>query len=214
MNTNPIILNFKDTLLHQSDIDLLMGPHWLNDNIITFYFEYLEKAAYLDEKDLLFISPEVVQCLKATKGTELTIFLDPLAAKQKKFVFLALNNCEIMDKAGGSHWSLLVYSKPEETFYHFDSLKGTNYSQAGKLSGKLLRYLSSDGTGDFIEYECLQQTNSYDCGIYLLCNVDFIINYCLKDNKVNGCGIISEQCAKKKRSDILRIIKNLQSKGY
>lgn len=70
MSKNPIILNFKDTLLHQSDVELLNGPHWLNDNIITFYFEYLEKAAYKSEKDLLFISPEVVQCLKAAKNVK------------------------------------------------------------------------------------------------------------------------------------------------
>lgn len=214
MSKNPVVLNFKDTILHQSDVELLKGPHWLNDNIITFYFEYLEKSAYLGEKDLLFISPEVVQCLKATKGCELAIFLDPLAAKQRKFVFLALNNCEVMDKAGGSHWSLLVYSQPEETFFHFDSLKGSNYGQAGKLSGKLLKYLSPNGTGDFVEYESLQQCNSYDCGIFMLCHVDLLVDYCLKDNKIDGSPSINEQCVNGKRASILQIIKSLQSKGY
>lgn len=214
MSKNPIILNFKDTLLHQSDVELLNGPHWLNDNIITFYFEYLEKAAYKGEKDLLFISPEVVQCLKAAKKCELQIFLDPLAAKQRKFIFLALNNCEIMDKAGGSHWSLLVYSQPEETFFHFDSFRGSNYNQAGKLAGKLLSYLSPNGTGDFVEYDCLQQQNSYDCGIFVLCHVDYLINNCLKHNKIDGCGKLKEQCVQQKRSIILDVILDLQKKGY
>ncbi|KAK6626442.1 hypothetical protein RUM44_008915 [Polyplax serrata] len=214
MNKNPVILNFNDTLLHQSDVDLLNGPHWLNDNIITFYFEYLEKVAYLGEKNFLFISPEVVQCLKATKASELSVFLDPLAAKQRKFVFLALNNCEIMDKAGGSHWSLLVYSQPEETFYHFDSLKGTNYKQAAKLCGKLLKYLNPNGTGDFIENDSLQQNNSYDCGVFVLCHVDLLANYSLQNNRISGCGWTTQEYVKSKRSSILHIIKNLQSKGY
>lgn len=214
MSKNPIILNFKDILLHQSDLDLLHGPHWLNDKIISFYFEYLEKAAYLGEKDLLFISPEVVQCLKAAKKGELEIFLGPLGAKQRKFIFFALNNCEVMDRSGGSHWSLLVYSKPEETLFHFDSLMGTNYSQAGKLAGKLLGYLSQSGTGDFVECDSLQQHNSYDCGIFLLCNVDFLVDQCLKSGKIDGCGKVKEESVLQKRGLVVDIIKDLQKKGY
>jgi sentrin-specific protease 8 len=37
-------LNFHDSCLKLSDVDLLKGPHWLNDQIISFYFEYLEKV--------------------------------------------------------------------------------------------------------------------------------------------------------------------------
>ena len=34
-----IVLNFNDSLLRKSDVDLLSGPYWLNDNLIAFAFE-------------------------------------------------------------------------------------------------------------------------------------------------------------------------------
>jgi len=38
-NEDPIVLNFNDSLLHKSDLDLLEGPHWINDQLINFCFE-------------------------------------------------------------------------------------------------------------------------------------------------------------------------------
>ena len=34
-----IVLNFNDSLLRKSDVDLLGGPCWINDNLIGFTFE-------------------------------------------------------------------------------------------------------------------------------------------------------------------------------
>ena len=34
-----IVLNFGDSLLYRSDIDLLKEPNWINDKIIAFCFE-------------------------------------------------------------------------------------------------------------------------------------------------------------------------------
>ncbi len=64
MGADPIVLSFYDSIIRQSDVDILEGPHWLTDNLIGFYFEYLSNVAYKDETRLLFIGPEVTQCLK------------------------------------------------------------------------------------------------------------------------------------------------------
>ena len=34
-----IVLNFGDSLLKQSDMELLQVPNWINDNLIGFCFE-------------------------------------------------------------------------------------------------------------------------------------------------------------------------------
>ena len=36
---DPIVLSFQDSLLRQSDVELLDGNRWLNDKLIGFAFE-------------------------------------------------------------------------------------------------------------------------------------------------------------------------------
>lgn len=207
---NPIVLSFHETLLRNSDIDLLRGPHWLNDNLISFYFEYLEKLVYTDDSGLLFISPEVTQCLKISPAEELRVFLDPLNWKQKAFIFMALNDCDTVESPGGSHWSLLVYSKPENGFFHLDSSRGSNFKQAWRLAENLLKIFSPSGTGEYKEQDALQQTNSYDCGIHVICNAYFVAEHCRKSGKVEDCPKIEESEVTKKRSELLRLILTLR----
>ena len=37
---DPIVLSYHNSLLRQSDLALVDGPHWLNDKVIGFYFEW------------------------------------------------------------------------------------------------------------------------------------------------------------------------------
>lgn len=140
-----VVLSFHDILIHRSDIDLLDGPHWLNDTIISFYFEYLEKIRFSETNELLFVSPEVTQCIKLVQIEEIKTFLEPLNFSKKKFVFFALNDNDTPDMAGGFHWSLLVYSKPERSFYHLDSSNVTNHNVAWEFASHLIPYLVREG---------------------------------------------------------------------
>lgn len=145
MATTSVILSFHDILLHRADVDLLNGPFWLNDTIISFYFEYLEKVVFSKAKELLFVSPEVTQCVKMVQTEEIKTFLEPLGVMTKQIVFFALNDNNTPDMAGGSHWSLLVYSKPENSFYHLDSSSGSNHNVAWDFASHLIPYLSAAG---------------------------------------------------------------------
>lgn len=145
MAKSAVVLSFHEILLHQSDVELLNGPHWLNDTVISFYFEYLEKMIFSKEKDLLFVSPEVTQCIKMVEASDIGIFLEPLQINTKKFVFFALNDNSSPDAAGGSHWSLLVYSQNENSFFHYDSSSGSNHDVAWDFASHLMSYLSKQG---------------------------------------------------------------------
>lgn len=207
---DPIVLSFHDSIIRQSDVDILEGPHWLTDTLIGFYFEYLSNVAYKDESRLLFIAPEVTQCLKVSRCQELGVFLDPLQVEKRTFIFLPVNDCTQTESPGGSHWSLLVFCKSEDTFFHFDSSSGSNYNHAKQLASKLSKYLSTSEEGVFVQAETLQQKNGYDCGIHVLCNVDLIAEYCAKYNRVEGCGLVKQAEVIKKRVEVLNLIFHLK----
>ena len=37
--SDPTVLSYHDLSLKESDLSLLVGPQWLNDRVIAFYFE-------------------------------------------------------------------------------------------------------------------------------------------------------------------------------
>lgn len=219
---NRIVLNFHNTLLRESDVNLLMGSHWLNDQIISFYLEYLEKNVFQNARGLLFISPEVVQCLKFVARDEMSIFLEPLNANGKQFIFLPLNdNNEV--KAGGNHWSLLIFSRSESTFFHYDSL--SNGPSLRSLRPFLLELAAAIDCPEFDmrQGDCIKQNNSYDCGIHVLCNVECLARRALKYNSLDDDTVttvssdenptkITYQKIRQKRHDILNLIEKLGGK--
>lgn len=203
-----LALNYQDCCLYLSDVDLLKGPHWLNDQIISFYFEYLEKDVWAEHSDrFLFVSPEVTQCIKFAPD-DVELFLEPLRAHDKDFLFFALNDNLQVERAGGSHWSLLVYSRPENCFFHYDSSYGTNANHANLLENILIRALHVPNARAK-EASCLQQSNSYDCGIHVLCTVDLLSHMAIRHDEIDGSGNVAYEAIKCKRNDLLNIILDL-----
>ena len=74
---------------------------------------------YFPREVVELISPEVTHFIKLRHDEEdegdgelpLEIFLEPLKLHEKNFVFLAINDQSDSSSAGGSHWSLLLYSR-------------------------------------------------------------------------------------------------------
>lgn len=209
--SNGIVLSFHDSLLRQSDTRLLMGPYWLNDNIISFYLEYLANVTFKDHSQLLFVSPEVTQCIKmVSDADEISIFLSPLNVNQKQYVFFPINNNE-RDAAGGSHWSLLVFSRPERAFFHFDSAKGLNFDTAQLFSYKTMATLNC-ANGQLTSAKCLQQTNGYDCGVHVLCMIEMVAQHIVLGNPLDSVGVLQSDDVLTKRVEILDLIEDLGGK--
>lgn len=214
MTAKDIVLSYGETLLRESDVSLLKGPYWLNDTIISFYFEFLEKDAFESNTSVLFVSPEVTQCIKISPQTELSIFLVPLMDNiPRDFIFFALNDNDVMDSSGGSHWSLLVLSVPEMMIFHFDSSNGSNACQARELGYKVARYFSFPQKSIVESIPCLQQTNGYDCGIHVLCNAEQLANHAIHHKKIITCPQLVSESVKIKRKQILGVIEQLKGSG-
>lgn len=185
--SNDLVLSYHDCVLRRADLNLLDGPCWLNDAIIGFYFEHLGQKYNLSSPKLLFISPELTQLLKLTDTKDYSIFLDPLKAKESDFIFFPVNDCDSKSRAGGSHWSLMVFAKNEKTFFYYDSSSDMNGIVAKDFSRVITSYLVGNGSSQFVTVECPQQENGYDCGLFVLCFADVIAEHILKTSKIEGC---------------------------
>ena len=53
-----VVASLGDSLLRESDLELLVPEQWINDQIIGFYFEYLGRDVLRSDKVAL-VSPEV-----------------------------------------------------------------------------------------------------------------------------------------------------------
>ncbi|KAF6719038.1 Sentrin-specific protease 8 [Oryzias melastigma] len=167
---DPVVLSYQDSLLRRSDVSLLEGPYWLNDQVIGFAFEYYaaERFRVLGGA-VIFISPEVTQFIKcASCPDELALFLEPLNLTAHSWVFLAVND-NSNQTAGGSHWSLLLYHHSSNHFAHYDSQNGSNSLHARRIATKLEPFLGAGRKALFKEEPCPPQQNSYDCGMYVIC---------------------------------------------
>ena len=83
--------------------------------------EHEESIRYIDPciAHLIGRFDSISTCREIIEETEI---------KKSKITFITLNNNTNRDKAGGSHWSLLVYRKlrTKGEFLHFDPIEGMN----------------------------------------------------------------------------------------
>ncbi|KAH8297453.1 hypothetical protein KR044_012080 [Drosophila immigrans] len=208
--SDPISLSFHDSCLRLSDVQLLRGPRWLNDQILSFYYEYLSYVKYKNNKDLYFVTPEVTQCMKYMDDSELKMIFDENKVAQKSFIFFALNDNETTE-AGGTHWSLLVLSRPEKTFFHFDSYGNSNRDSSVELMNKV-KDLLGVRQAKFHPMRSLQQANGYDCGIHVICMTDHIAGYVNRYEVIEGLPLLNMDTVLSKRSEILKLILSLGGK--
>lgn len=155
--------------------------------------------------------PEVTQTMKMLGNPDdvKSIILDPLDASSKSFILLAIND-NASTKAGGSHWSLCVFSKPENALLHFDSSLGSNHTAFKNISRILKNSIASSDT-ELIEIkDCLQQGDSYSCGDFTLCHTDLVCMTIAKDQPLRSIKKLHPKKTHVKRSEIIQIVDNMK----
>lgn len=68
------------------------------------------------------------------------------------------------------------------------------------------------GQCDFAPLDTLRQSNGYDCGIHVLCNVVLVANQVMRQGRIAGCPMISYSAVSNKRSELLDIIDGLRGR--
>ncbi|XP_066492252.1 sentrin-specific protease 8 [Tiliqua scincoides] len=210
---DPVVLSYMDSLLRQSDVLLLDPPCWLNDHIIGFAFEYFASDQFHDLSDqVCFIGPEVAQFIKCTASQEeLSLFLEPLNLPQKKVIFLAIND-NSNQAAGGTHWSLLAYFRDKNCFAHYDSHTRSNSIHAKQVARKLEVFLCKRDKVAFIEEKAPAQQNSYDCGMYVICNTEALCQEIFRGQQEPVLQLLTPSYITGKREEWKALIAKLSQK--
>jgi sentrin-specific protease 8 len=225
MSDNAVVLDYYDSLLRESDVKLLQEACWLNDSVIGFAFEYFERELFKDYgADVTFVSPQVTQCVKLMSADEARLMLEPIGIQNKKFVFFAVNDNSSAATIGGSHWSLLMFSKVDQACYHYDSMHGGNF-EAGKRVYNFVKILTKSPHLRYIEAKTPQQQNCCDCGIYLICITEFLCRERLcpppASSTSNAAAAnftleksVTPQAVAEKRHDLKKLIESLRGKHF
>lgn len=214
--SDAIVLSYHDALLRRSDLDLLKSTDWINDNLIEFWFEYLSNDAYKEcRESLLCFSPSLSQLVKLTKQKqEVEAILEPLNIGSKELLLIPINDSNLPETPGGSHWSLLVYRAKVDKFEHYDSsiYSGNLMNHAKKVASKLHSILIANNKQELnIEaMECTQQADSYNCGIHLICNSEAVCRRYLNNDDRQVRQIASPRQIQTFRQHLVELIESLK----
>ena len=130
----------------------------------------------------------------------------------KRVIYLAIND-NSNHTAGGTQWSLLVYLQNKNGFFHYDSYGSSNSFHAKQVAEKLEAFLGRKGNKlAFVEEKAPAQQNSYDCGMYVICNTEALCQNFFRQQPESLLQLLTPTYITKKREEwkdlIARLAKN------
>ena len=169
------ILTYHTATLFQSDLDFLEPKQWINDALLDFAGEL-----YFHNSSFLYI-PVPTITLWTNIDNDMASKLIPFQFKHYDLLIFPINdNINVSKPLAGNHWSLLIWSKADKKFFHFDSLSSRNLHIARSMVSHHFWPLMSQqlsGTSSVIPLPCASQNNAYDCGVYVLILMKNISEY-------------------------------------
>lgn len=223
MDKDEIALSFHDSLLRQSDLSIIRNKGWINDSIITFWFEYLDQVKYKDfAPRVAFISSEVAQLIKSADSyysstkSAVTSILQSMSLPEKELILIPVNDHSSRSlSAGGSHWTLIsIIRNPNSQtfrFEHMDSLRSDSNQYPAHQIFNVLSEVLTFFPASVVMSECTPQTNSYDCGIHVMANADAVCQQVLLHEDTELTGIADMRTIRDLRRDLLLLIQELGS---
>ena len=212
--SDEVILSTKNCSVTKEDISTLSPYTYLNDLIISFYYEIIQDK--YPSKDITLLDPAVSMSIILNSNDNeddledlmQCIFL-PLELDKKKFIFAPINdNTKIQYTCSGSHWTLNVIDVDNSLIYYLDSTKGnvsnahTFHKRIEKLFNKKFEFIF----GLKKQY----QSNSYDCGMFLLGFTELLVKYIFN----NGMKLDIKNDKKDKSLDFIFKGENLVNQNY
>ncbi|ELR17526.1 Ulp1 protease family, Cterminal catalytic domain containing protein [Acanthamoeba castellanii str. Neff] len=165
-----VVVTYGDTTLYESDVALLRPGEWLNDSVISFWFEYLAKERFKDHQDdLLFIDPSAMFMINFSDDMEeVREAMAALELEKRSMILMPINDNASIDHAGGTHWTLLVYTKRDGKFRHYDSFSAqATVCTAAKRTAKVMHAVLGGAGEPLIEAVHTPQQGNGSVGEFL-----------------------------------------------
>ncbi|KAI8930388.1 hypothetical protein BC831DRAFT_440348, partial [Entophlyctis helioformis] len=220
-----LVLRYGDAQVNSHDMETIQPGEWVGDAIIEFYYEYLAEAVFPNNKrSILFLQPAVAHLIGNVQDASFLAGALPPDIKDKPLIFAPIND-SAGDGGGGSHWSLLVFFRPTNSFYYYDSMGAANLSHAHRTMKALFAIVSGSESSSLpilTRIDTPMQVNGYDCGVYvmaithLLCTriIDRGLDLAEKPGDLSAWRLshsIPPDFITKKRKDIRELILKLAS---
>ena len=196
---NENILEYQGANITEKDIKTLENGQWICDEIISLYLAFMREDENTKDAKILFVNPSATYILKecADKKTMIDLKQD-LRINEMEWVFYPINDNKNSDSVGGTHWSLLLFCKKENKYYHYDPIEGKNKDHAKELILNTLD-LNNFKLGALPEYrqvKCPKQENSYDCGPYIMLYIRELVNNIILEKETNRIHFTGNEATK------------------
>ena len=151
-----------------------LRPVGLHDCHIEIAIEIIRKYKVNNIECTLYFGPSISHLIKMASQTVVETQLNQSDAIYKRHIVFIVNNCNgDLCSGEGSHWSLLIYERKSNTWYHMDSDRRANAPHAKQIRDRVDNFLVKQGNHEnsnskYVESRCTQQQNGYDCGAFAI----------------------------------------------
>jgi len=172
------MIEIGDAVVYPHDLDTLNDKSWVGDMIIHAHGILLERKARSENKKVLFIPPCTVQFFRYYPDEIVFDSIPYWNPFDSNIVFIPFSDGTSCQDVG-SHWHLLMWlpngSKDSlNEFVHFDSMfQNCDISLIESVVDRFT-YLYQVKKYVLKHATCPQQTNGYDCGVYLMSYEEFL----------------------------------------
>ncbi|XP_017085696.1 sentrin-specific protease 8 [Drosophila eugracilis] len=210
-----VALRFMDISLRHSDIQLIQSTNeGVNERLVAFYYTYLQQRRYRSQTDLHFLNPAMAARLRHMDMRQLLAMVRDRRLNEKQFILVPLSS----HPRPHGHWSLLLISRPDGKFYHFDSLDYSHSMLAGLVSETLRAPLEAWKFA-LVTGRCLQQellpagkegsVRDPASGIHMMCMTDYVADYVSRVGYATSTLLIAYDEVTAKRTQLLELILSL-----
>ncbi|KAI8058740.1 hypothetical protein BDF21DRAFT_497487 [Thamnidium elegans] len=175
-----LVLHYHDVVIRQSDLHTLLPGEWLNDTILEFHMEFLERTFVPKDANFLFLRPGIVHLITYAEGDVMEL-ASALPKDMDKYavIFMPINDGDPQKANSGTHWSLMVYIREANSFYYYDTLKFNNLREGEQSCKRIQPLLKLNEAAQFIPSSTPQQGNGSDCGVSVIAILDYILHQLL-----------------------------------
>ncbi|KAG8286093.1 hypothetical protein J6590_067615 [Homalodisca vitripennis] len=176
----------------------------LSDEEMKMYLDQIQVPGNANRIDL-----SVSHFIKINTDSEDTVKMrSSLALDTYDYVLAAVKNREDETREGGTHWSLLVYTRESNSYYHLDSVEPLNRPHAQRLAVAL----SGDLDVNVIQIQCRQQKSGVECGAYVVHYIELICSMIVSNISMKGDRCFNKSFSVNKIYSKINWLKNQNNK--